>query len=33
MEACLQCGVNYLDTANYEPEDEAISNTAGNGIP
>lgn len=21
MEACLQCGVNYLDTANYEPED------------
>ena len=23
MEACLQCGFNYLDTANYEPEDEA----------
>ncbi|MDE7080035.1 MAG: saccharopine dehydrogenase family protein [Muribaculaceae bacterium] len=23
MEACLQCGVNYLDTANYEPKDEA----------
>ena len=23
MEACLQCGVNYLDTANYEPLDEA----------
>ena len=21
MEACLQCGVNYMDTANYEPED------------
>ena len=21
MEACLQCGVNYLDTANYEPLD------------
>lgn len=20
MEACLQCGVNYMDTANYEPE-------------
>ena len=20
MEACLKCGVNYLDTANYEPE-------------
>ena len=23
MEACLQCGVHYLDTANYEPKDEA----------
>ncbi len=23
MEACLRCGVNYLDTANYEPIDEA----------
>ncbi|MBP3774487.1 MAG: saccharopine dehydrogenase family protein [Bacteroidaceae bacterium] len=23
MDACLQCGVNYLDTANYEPKDEA----------
>ena len=23
MEACLRCGVNYLDTANYEPRDEA----------
>ena len=21
MDACLDCGVNYLDTANYEPED------------
>ena len=21
MEACLQCKVNYMDTANYEPED------------
>lgn len=21
MDACLACGVNYLDTANYEPED------------
>lgn len=20
MEACLECGVNYIDTANYEPE-------------
>ena len=23
MEACLQSGVSYLDTANYEPKDEA----------
>ena len=23
MEACLICGVHYLDTANYEPPDEA----------
>ena len=23
MEACLRCGVNYLDTANSEPRDEA----------
>ncbi|MDE6137781.1 MAG: saccharopine dehydrogenase family protein [Muribaculaceae bacterium] len=23
MDACLRCGVNYLDTANYEPRDEA----------
>ncbi len=23
MEACLQCGCHYLDTANYEPKDEA----------
>ncbi len=23
MDACLECGVNYLDTANYEPVDEA----------
>jgi saccharopine dehydrogenase (NAD+, L-lysine-forming) len=23
MDACLQTGVNYLDTANYEPPDEA----------
>ena len=23
MEACLKTGVNYLDTANYEPRDEA----------
>lgn len=23
MDACLACGVSYLDTANYEPKDEA----------
>ena len=23
MDACLECGINYLDTANYEPLDEA----------
>lgn len=23
MDACLECGVNYLDTANYEPREEA----------
>ncbi len=23
MDACLECGVNYMDTANYEPKDEA----------
>jgi saccharopine dehydrogenase (NAD+, L-lysine-forming) len=23
MDACLECGVNYLDTANYEPEHTA----------
>ena len=23
MDACLVCGVHYLDTANYEPKDEA----------
>ena len=23
MDACLECGVDYLDTANYEPLDEA----------
>ena len=26
MEACLACGCSYLDTANYEPKDEAHSN-------
>ena len=41
MDACLEAGVNYMDTANYEPKDEAhfdtnprtrhISNTAGSG--
>ena len=24
MEACLQCGVNYLDTANFEPKDRLL---------
>jgi len=23
MDACLECGVHYVDTANYEPRDEA----------
>ena len=23
MDACLECGVHYLDTANYEPKEEA----------
>jgi saccharopine dehydrogenase (NAD+, L-lysine forming) len=23
MDACLECGTNYIDTANYEPPDEA----------
>ena len=23
VKACLKAGVNYLDTANYEPKDEA----------
>ena len=23
MDACLEAGVSYLDTANYEPPDEA----------
>ena len=23
MDACLECNVHYLDTANYEPEDTA----------
>lgn len=31
MDACLECGCNYLDTANYEPKDERISNTRGSG--
>ena len=22
MDACLACGVNYMDTANYEPENQ-----------
>ena len=32
MEACLKAGVNYLDTANYEPKDEAhFESTHGSG--
>ena len=23
MDACLECGISYMDTANYEPRDEA----------
>ena len=29
MDACLACGVNYMDTANYEPEDTDDPN----GVP
>ena len=25
MDGCLACGCNYMDTANYEPKDEAHS--------
>lgn len=32
MEACLETGVNYLDTANYEPRDVAKSNTPGQWV-
>ena len=32
MDACLNAGVNYLDTANYEPIDQAKLNIAGNGL-
>lgn len=32
MEACLKAGVNYLDTANYEPRMKLISNTAAMGL-
>jgi saccharopine dehydrogenase (NAD+, L-lysine-forming) len=32
MEACLATGVDYLDTANYEPRNEAKFATNGNGI-
>ena len=31
MDACLEAGVHYLDTANYEPEDEAKFEYTGNG--
>ena len=32
MDACLEAGVDYLDTANYEPLIELVSNIDGNGI-
>lgn len=32
MDACLETGVAYLDTANYEPPEEANLNTAGSGL-
>ena len=31
MDACLECGVNYLDTANYEPRTRRISSIRGSG--
>lgn len=31
MDACLACGCNYMDTANYEPKDEAHFSTHGSG--
>lgn len=31
MDACLEVGVHYLDTANYEPKRWLNSNTPGNG--
>ena len=32
MDACLACGCSYLDTANYEPKDEAHLNIHGSGL-
>ena len=32
MDACLETGVHYVDTANYEPEDTAKLNTNGSGL-
>ena len=31
MDACLACGVNYMDTANYEPEDTDTLIIPGSG--
>ena len=31
MDACLATKTNYVDTANYEPEDTASLSTNGNG--
>lgn len=32
MDACLETGVHYLDTANYEPKDEAKFEYKGTGV-
>lgn len=32
MDTCLATKTHYLDTANYEPEDTANLNIAGNGL-
>lgn len=31
MDACLECGISYMDTANYERATKQNTNTAGNG--
>ena len=32
MDACLACGCNYLDTANYEPRMRHTLSIAGSGL-